>query len=108
MTSSEHDAGRAVADLLPSRDASGRTLRVSVITRAGCHLCDRAVAAIDSTCVSLDDVGYAVVDIDDAAARDPRVRARYGEWVPVTFVDGAIHDYFTVDPSRLRERLSAS
>jgi len=91
-----------VAALLPAHDPAGRVVRVSVLTRTGCHLCDRAVAAIDNVCSSLDDVAYAEVDIDQAAARDPGVRARYGEWVPVTFVDGVMHDYFTVDPVRLR------
>ena len=103
-----HDAGPAVADLLPGLDPSGRPTRVSVLTRPGCHLCLRAVAAVERVCDSVGNVGYAEVDIDQAASTDPGVRARYGEWVPVTFVDGAMHDYFTVDPERLRASLTES
>jgi len=83
-------------------------MRVSVLTRSGCHLCVQAVSAVASVCDSLDNVGYAEVDIDVASSGDPRVRARYGEWVPVTFVDGAMHDYFTVDPLRLRGSLAST
>jgi glutaredoxin len=108
MTPAPHDAGAGVADLLPDRDPHGRPVRVSVLSRAGCHLCARAVGAVEQVCASLRDVGYAEVDIDQAAAADPQVRARYGEWVPVVFVDGTMHDYFTVDPERLRESLTSS
>jgi hypothetical protein len=32
--------------------------------------------------------------------------ARYGEEIPVTFVDGRQHDYWRVDADRLRAALS--
>ncbi|HWJ54363.1 MAG TPA: glutaredoxin family protein, partial [Propionibacteriaceae bacterium] len=39
--------------------------------------------------------------------RDPELQRRYGEEVPVTFVDGRQHDFWRVDPDRLRAALRA-
>ena len=47
---------------------------------------------------------YVEVSIDD----DPDLRRRFGEEVPVTFVDGRQHDFWRVDPARLRSALSLS
>ena len=41
---------------------------------------------------------YEEVDID----ADPALRRRYGEEIPVTFVDGRQHDFWRVDETRLR------
>ncbi len=46
---------------------------------------------------------YDEVDIDG----DPELTRRYGEEIPVTFVDGRQHDYWRVDADRLRRALAA-
>jgi Glutaredoxin-like domain (DUF836) len=46
-------------------------------------------------------VGWAEVDVD----ADPRLRRRYTDEVPVTFVDGVQHDFWRVDEARLRAAL---
>jgi hypothetical protein len=38
-------------------------------------------------------------------ADDPDLERRFGHEVPVTFVDGRQHDYWRVDPDRLRAAL---
>ena len=53
-------------------------------------------------CAELDEQ-YAEVDIDT----DPALVARFGEEVPVTFVDGRQHDFWRVDPARLKSALTA-
>ena len=102
-----HEAGAAVAQALPLVDERGLTVRISVLTRVGCHLCDRALALIDDVSVSTQ-VGYAALDVD---IQEPSLRAdlitRYGEQLPVTFVDGKPHDYWSVDPMRLQRALAA-
>jgi Glutaredoxin-like domain (DUF836) len=45
-----------------------------------------------------------VLDIDS----DPDLQRRYTEQVPVTFVDGAQHDFWRVDPVRLKSALLRS
>ncbi len=77
-------------------------VRVTLYSRVGCHLCDDARVVIASVC---DDLGetFAEVDIDS----DPDLEDRFGEEVPVTFVDGKQHDFWRVDAGRLRAALGA-
>jgi glutaredoxin len=76
------------------------TPRITFYTRTGCHLCDDARRVIERVCAELGE-GYAEVDIDS----DPALVDRFGEEVPVTFVDGRQHDFWRVDPGRLRAAL---
>jgi Glutaredoxin-like domain (DUF836) len=74
--------------------------RVVVLTRQGCHLCDVAIAQVAAVCAETGEA-YAVLDVDG----DPELQRRYTDRVPVTFVDGAQHDFWRVDPVRLRAAL---
>jgi glutaredoxin len=75
--------------------------RVVVFTREGCHLCAAAEEQVAEICAETGDT-WARVDIDG----DPDLRERFTEQVPVTFVDGAQHDFWRVDPVRLRAALA--
>ena len=75
--------------------------RVVVYTRQGCHLCEVAEQQVAEVCAATGDT-WARVDIDD----EPDLRARFTEQVPVTFVDGAQHDFWRVDPARLQKALA--
>ncbi len=77
--------------------------RVVVYSRSGCHLCDQAEAIVGEICAEAQ-VGWRRIDIDD----DPDLVRRFTEQVPVTFVDGAQHDFWRVDPARLRAALRAT
>jgi glutaredoxin len=74
--------------------------RVVVLTRQGCHLCDEAIAQVAAICAEIGET-YGVVDVDS----DPELQRRYTDQVPVTFVDGTQHDFWRVDPARLRAAL---
>jgi glutaredoxin len=74
--------------------------RVVVYSRPGCHLCEVAEATIAEICGGTGD-DWARVDI----TTDADLTARFTEQVPVTFVDGAQHDFWRVDPVRLRAAL---
>jgi len=76
------------------------TTRITLYSRKGCHLCDDARAVIEQVCVELGE-SYDEVDID----ADPELQRRFGEEIPVTFVDGRQHDFWRVDPVRLRTAL---
>jgi len=76
--------------------------RVVVLTRPGCHLCEQAVEVVAQVCAELG-AGWTTRDVDS----DPELRRRYSDEVPVTFVDGAQHDFWRVDPVRLRAALTA-
>ena len=77
--------------------------RVTLYSRPGCHLCEQARAVVEQVCVELDEA-YVEVSIDD----DPALQARFGEEIPVTFVDGRQHDFWRVDADRLRAALTGS
>lgn len=74
--------------------------RVVLYGRAGCHLCAAAREVIAAVCAERG-ADWAEVDIDI----DPRLVAAFTEQVPVTFVDGRQHDFWRVDPQRLRAAL---
>ena len=76
--------------------------RVTLYGRAGCHLCEEARAVIEAVCADLGEA-YVEVDIDT----DPALVERFTDEVPVTFVDGRQHDFWRVDPARLRTALLA-
>lgn len=75
--------------------------RVTLYSRPGCHLCDDARTVIEQVCAELGE-GYVEVSIDD----DAELTRRFGEEIPVTFVDGRQHDFWRVDAVRLRAALT--
>ena len=75
--------------------------RVTLYSRPGCHLCDDARAVIAEVCAELGEE-YVEISIED----DAELQRRFGEEIPVTFVDGRQHDFWRVDPVRLRRALA--
>ena len=78
------------------------TARVTLYSRPGCHLCDDARAVIRAVC---DDLGEAFEEVD--ITTDDDLEDRFGEEIPVTFVDGRQHDFWRVDEARLRSALGS-
>jgi len=74
--------------------------RVRLLSKPGCHLCDEARVVVEAVCAEAG-ASYDEVDI----SVDTTLMARYGEQIPVTFVDGVQHDYWRVDADRLRAAL---
>jgi glutaredoxin len=76
------------------------TARVTLYSRPGCHLCDDAREVVARVCAELGE-SFEEVDITS----DGDLEDRFGEEVPVTFVDGHQHDFWRVDEARLRAAL---
>jgi hypothetical protein len=74
---------------------------VTVMSRAGCHLCEVAEADVARICGELG-VAWTTQDVDT----DAEWRAEYGDRVPVILVDGAEHGYWRVEEDRLRRALA--
>ena len=74
--------------------------RVVLYSRPGCHLCDDARAVIEAVCA---EVGERYDEIDITGSEE--LTRSFGEEIPVTFVDGRQHDFWWVDPVRLRAAL---
>jgi glutaredoxin len=82
------------------------TARVTLYAKPGCHLCDDARAVIARVCAELGE-SFEEVDITEGPDSE-RLSRTYGEEIPVTFVDGRQHDFWRVDPDRLRASLAES
>ena len=78
--------------------------RVTLYSRPGCHLCDAAREVVSRVC---EDLGESWVEVNIDADVDGDLANRFGEEVPVTFVDGAQHDFWRVDETRLRAALGS-
>ena len=74
--------------------------RITLYGKPGCHLCDDARRVIESVCA---ETGTAYDEVDITTS--PELMDAYGEQIPVTFVDGRQHDFWRVDPARLRKAL---
>jgi glutaredoxin len=76
------------------------TARVTLYSKPGCHLCEDALAVVAAVC---EEVGASYDEVDISTSAD--LMDTYGEQIPVTFVDGKQHDFWRVDPARLRRAL---
>ena len=74
---------------------------MTLLTRAGCHLCDEARRVVSQVAADLGSP-WEERDIDG----DSRLQAEYGELVPVVLIDGREHGYWRVEEPRLRRVLS--
>ena len=86
-----------------------RDIRLTLIGKPGCHLCDDAREVVQAV--------VAEVEAADAAPRiafdersildDAALAERYAEEIPVLLIDGEVHDFWRVDPVRLKTALLA-
>lgn len=77
--------------------------RITLIGKPGCHLCDDARQVIASVCADTGDA-WLERSIED----DPALFDEYWERIPVVLVDDRPHDFWRVDPQRLRAALAAA
>lgn len=78
-----------------------RVNRVTLLSKPGCHLCDEARAVIDRVAADVG-VGWEERDIT-ASSADTEA---YWDKIPVTFIDGVMHDFWSVSEDRLRAALA--
>src|SRR5262245_5636212 len=83
-----------------------RPVTVTLVGKPGCHLCDDARVIVQRVA---EETGAAVEELDiTAEGFDPALKAEYWEQIPVTLVNGARHDFWRVDPERLRKAVAAA
>jgi glutaredoxin len=86
---------------LRGRPAADEGHTVTLVTRAGCHLCEVAETTLRRL---RDELGYAYAELDVDA--DPALLAEYSDRVPVILLDGREHGYWRVEQARLRKALA--
>jgi hypothetical protein len=73
---------------------------VVLITKADCHLCTAARAAVERVTSGLG-IGWREQSVDD----DAELRERFAEEIPVVLVDGVQRDFWKIDEARLERTL---
>ena len=76
--------------------------RVTLYTRAGCHLCEEAKRVVEAA-RGRADFDYEEVDID----RDAELRRRYNDEVPVIAINGVKAFKYRVEAKELLKKLEA-
>ncbi|MBW0019691.1 MAG: glutaredoxin family protein [Mycobacterium sp.] len=80
---------------------------VELLTRAGCTICERAHFRLAELAAELG-FDLSMTDVDQAATMgNPRLRAEFGDRLPVILLDGREHSYWEIDEPRLRADLAA-
>ena len=79
-------------------------IELTLIGKPGCHLCDDAEAVVLEVMSEFaDSVSLTKQNILD----DDELFARYSEEIPVLLINGKVHNYWRIDPERLRSALSS-
>jgi glutaredoxin len=78
----------------------GARIDVELLTRPGCHLCDEMKASLVRVSEGLD-VALSEVDV----SKDPELEERFGNDVPVLFVNGSKAFKHRASERDLRRRL---
>ena len=86
-----------------------RDIRLTLIGKPGCHLCDDAREVVQAvmTEVEASDAAPAVHLDERSILDDEELAARYAEEIPVLLIDGEVHNYWRIDPVRLKTALLA-
>lgn len=86
---------------VPPRTCQTRAVtetRVTLISRAGCHLCEDAEHVLDRIVPG----GWTRVDVDG----DAELQRDYSDRVPVVLLDGREHGYWRIEEERLLRDLA--
>ena len=76
-------------------------VRLTLIGKPGCHLCDDARAVIERVRAELADTGVETTLTELDILRDAELARLHGEHIPVVQIDGRRHAIWRVDPERL-------
>ena len=79
-----------------------KEIELTLIGKPGCHLCDDAQAVIDAV---LGEFETPIPVEKKNILDDEALFARYSEEIPVLLINGKVHNYWRIDPDRLRSEL---
>lgn len=79
-------------------------IRLTIIGKPGCHLCDDAEDVINEVTSEFDSANITLEHKN--VLEDEKLFKKYSEEIPVLLINGKVHNYWRIDPVRLREALS--
>ena len=81
-----------------------KSIELTLIRKPGCHLCDEADLVIQAVLGQLNtDIDVTLTEQD--ILEDEELYKRYWEEIPVLLINGTVHNYWKIDPVRLRAAL---
>ena len=90
----------------------GATINLTLIGKTGCHLCDEARLTVNAVVGSFRTEHSAGVArhiqvnlVEHDILVDEELWNKYSEEVPVLLINGKVHNYWRIDPVRLRGAL---
>ncbi len=83
-------------------------MRLTLLSKPGCHLCDAARDVVTSVLAELEPLASTVTLEELSILDDPELNARYWDEIPVLLVNDRVHTVWTVDPQRLRAALRSA
>jgi len=85
-----------------------RDIQLTLIGKPGCHLCDDAREVVRAVMAEFERDASCSVHLEEQSILDDEaLRDRYAEEIPVLLIDGEVHDYWRVDPVRLKTAICA-
>ena len=83
------------------------TAHLTLIGKPGCHLCDDARAVVTTVLADLGaQPGAPTVVLEERSILDdPALHELYVEDIPVLLINGLVHNYWRIDPTRLHTAL---
>ena len=83
------------------------TAHLTLIGKPGCHLCDDARDLVGSVIAKLESEASApTITLEERSILDDaELHERYLEDIPVLLINGRVHNYWRIDPVRLRTAL---
>lgn len=77
---------------------------LTLIGKPGCHLCEAAEAVVASVIADFDGE---ITLVQRNILEDDALFEKYSEEIPVLLIDGKVHNYWHIDPERLKAALTA-
>ena len=82
---------------------------LTLVGKPDCSLCDQARLVVEQVMAEMaarpDASGLTLTEV--SILDDPELHARFVEEIPVLLIDGQVHNYWHIDPERLRTALLA-
>lgn len=86
-----------------------RDIRLTLIGKPGCHLCDDAREVVQAVVAEVEatDAAPHIALEERSILDDAELARRYAEEIPVLLIDDEMHNYWRIDPVRLKAALLA-
>ena len=86
------------------------TIALTLIGKPGCHLCEEAelviAGVLEELATDAAALGGAVITLEHVnMLESEELTDRYSDEIPVLLIDGKVHNYWRIDPARLRAAL---